>query len=203
MQPQRQLRGAAPHQAEAGPKHRKASGPPPPSINDCMLGGEEGGCHWNAQSRLDQAAPCRLLHRSHDAGECQELKRQRIRRWPVRLMAEKRAAQRVPGESQRETDQQGQRTTISAGPRSAIAQRGCAEKRIGDQPGARARSQEPPRDRLPRRDGGCPQKRLQLGRVSERRWAGVPLGGAPSGGLVKRPKSVTCLRTPVPHSEPP
>jgi hypothetical protein len=203
VQHQRQLWRAAPHQAEACPKKCEAGGASPPSINYKVLGGEQGGRRWNAKAGLDQPAPGGLFHRGHDAGERHELKRKRIWRRPGWLVAEKRAAERVSGDGERNADQQCERTATSACPRSAIAQRGRAKKRIGDQPAGRTRWRERAGNGLRRGDGGCPQEGLQLGRVSERRWAGVPLGGAPSGSLAKRPKAFTCLRTPLPHSEPP
>jgi hypothetical protein len=121
----------------------------------------------------------------------------------VWLVAEQGAAQRIPGKGQRDADQQRQRTAVAAAPRSALAQGDGAEKRIRGQPGTGARWRKPARGRLRGGDGGCPQERFQRGRVTERRCAGVPLGGAPVGCGVKRPKVLTCLPTPLPHSGPP
>jgi hypothetical protein len=71
-------------------------------------------------------------------------------------VAEKRAAQRVPRDGKRNAEEQRQRTAMSAVFRSTIAERCGTEKRVGDQPAARARWCQPARGRLRRGDGGCP-----------------------------------------------
>jgi hypothetical protein len=194
---------AAPDQAETDPKQRQPGRPPPLSIYDDVLGGEEGGRDWNAQPGFHPAAPCQLLDRRDHAGERHQLKGRRICGACRRFVTEERAAQRVPDQGQWNADQKRHRTPISAGPRSAIAQSDDCEKWIRGQPSARTGWREPARHGLRGCDRRRPQQRLQLRFSVERLCAGVPRGGAPSGGVVKRPNCLTCLRTPVPHSGPP
>jgi hypothetical protein len=164
-----QLGRAAAHQAESDPKQRQPGRPPPPSIYEDVFGGKKGGGDRNAQARLDQATPGDLLYRGNDGSECHQLNGERVRWRLVWLVAEKGAAQRVPREDKRDTDQQRQRTAIAAGPWSAIAQGGRAKKRIRGQPRTGAGRQKAARHRLTRGDGGCPQERLQSDRFTERR----------------------------------
>ena len=120
VQPERQLRRSASHQAQANPECRKAQSPPPLSIDDDMLGGEKSGRHRYAQSWFDEPPPRQLFHRCDDAGDRSELDRKRVGWRSRRLVAKNRATQRVTGQNQGHAKPKRQRGPGFAGPGEAI-----------------------------------------------------------------------------------